>query len=309
MFHKNDTVSESIIKMNSFNSTVLIFLVAFSMTSLSGCAHNDFIRSSASLPLAEVISNVKDSQNITEKKIPLTFPASVAIIFVHGTGSQPIPDTTLHLAADKLKDQLLANPKFIKSVSVVSRDDLNSKISFDRIQALYAADIVILLSYQQDQSVQQTGAAGLADLTIVGAFLIPGVETKTSTVIDGKVIHIANNAMIFKANGSDERNDNSSSYSRVSTAKEESKQGLLAATTDLGNSLTQTLEKFKAYDASHAVSMSVVIGDNTASTEKTIMANDYWSRVDKYKSTGGGSFGFISIILVGALCWATRRQN
>ena len=309
MFDKNENTSviKIITKYPAF--IILTFFIAFSLASLSGCAQNNLIRRSASAPLGEVISPVKDSQQIIAKKIPLTFPSAVAIIFVPGNGSQSIPDTTLHIAAAKLKEQLLGNSKFIKSVTVVSGDDLKAKISFERIQALYTADIIVLMSYQQDQRTQQVGAAGLADLTVIGAFLIPGVETKTSTIIDGKVIHIANNAMIFKANGSDERSVHSSSYGRGSTATEESIQGLLAATTDLGKSLSQTLEKFDAYDASQAVSMSSVIGDNTSAADRTVMANDYWNKVDKFKSTGSGAFGWVAVFLAVALCWATRRLN
>lgn len=308
MFDKNNYCNALKPTPKPTRPIILSFLAAFSLASLSGCAQNNFIRSSSSAPLAQVINNVKDSQQLIEKK-PLKFPAAVAIIFVPSIGRQPIPNTTLHLAADKLKGQLLANPKFIKSVAVVSGDDIKEKISLDRIQALYAVDIVILMSYQQDQRIVQTGAAGLADLTIIGAFLIPGVETKTSTVIDGKVIQVASNAMIFKGNGSDERSAHSSSFSMGSTATEESINGLLAATTDFGNSLSQTLAKFDTYDISQAVSMSFVLGDNTSSPGQTKMANDYWNEVDKYKSTGGGAFGLVSVLLAMALCWAVQRRS
>ncbi len=309
MIEKCDYFSVLNVQLKTSTALIFTFFVAFSLVSLSGCSRNDFIRSSSSAPLAEVINNVKDSRQIIDKKAPLTLPTSVAIIFVPSTQSQSIPETTLHLAASNLKNQLLANSRFIKSVAIVSGDDLKSKISFDRIRALYAVDVVVLISYQQYQRTAQTGAAGLADLTILGAFLIPGVETITSTLVEGKLIHIANDAMIFKATGSDERSANSSSFSKESTQTDESIQGLLAATTDFGKSLSTTLENFKTYDASQAVSMSYVIGDDPSTTAKGKLTNDYWSKVDSYKSTRGGAFGPLAFILVIALCWVTRRLN
>jgi len=288
---------------------ILLFVIILNVASLSGCVQN-IKRNSFSAPLNQVIYSVKESQQITEKT-QLALPAAVVIMFVPSkdfrSASNHVPNTTLRKAAEALKGQLLANPKYVKSVAVVSEDYLNSRMSLAQIKSMYASDIIVILSYEQDQRSYQSGLAGLMDFTIVGMFVIPGVETKTNTVIDGKVIHIPNNAMIFRANGMDERKVYSTSFGQQSTAAEESIAGVLAATTKFGNALSIKLSKFDNYDISEAVSMSVLAPEDGTAAPKTEQSNDYWSRVDTYKSRGGGTFGLIPLLLTVAVFFTARR--
>ncbi len=285
----------------------LLCLVVFCVATLSGCAQR-IARSYSSAPLTEIIEPVKDSSRVV-RKTPLTLPASVAIVMIPAKQSYGyIPVTTLRQAAEKLKQQLLANPKYIGTVSVVTADDIKNKISLEKIRAIYAADIAIILSYQQDQRNRQSGLAGLADVTIVGAFLVPGVETKTSSIVDGKVIHIPCAAIIFRASGSDARSTHATSFAESQTATEESIDSILAATADFGNSLTRALTKFDNYDFSHAVPVSVLTAGDTTDAAAVYgkPANDYWGKVDSYKSAGGGAFGILPLLfsaVVGLAAW------
>jgi len=284
-------------------------MAVFIFAIVSGCQpHSDLVRRSSSVPFTEVIEEVKDSRQ-TAEKTPLALPAAVAIIFVPSNDDARVPDTTLLKASDQLKRQLLASPRFIKSVAVISGDELTKKISLERIRALYAVDIAILLSYQQDQMSAQNSLAAMADITIVAHFLLPGVETKTATVIDGKLIHIPNNALIFRTNGTDERSIYSSVFSEKSTAVEEAIQGLLAATTDFGNSLLQAMAKFENYDLSKAVSMSVLAGGGPTETGRAERSNDYWTNVNSFKSTGGGAFGLFPLLICVAIGWVSWRRR
>lgn len=289
---------------------ILSCLVLFTFASLFGCAHHDFARSSSSAPLTEIIEPVKDSR-LTIQKTPLTLPSSVAIVAVPSKQlyGNSVPNTILRQAAERLKQQLLANPKYVSSVAVVSADDIRDKISLENIRAIYATDIAIILSYQQDQRCTQSGAAGLLDVTIIGMFLVPGVETKTHSIIDGKVIHIPSNAIIFRASGTDERSTHSTSHSENGTATEESISSILAATTDFGNSLTKVLSKFDNYDFSQSVPVSVLTTGNSTDATEGKPANDYWGKVDNYKSTGGGAFGAIPLIISAVVCCAAWRRK
>jgi rhombotail lipoprotein len=277
-------------------------LVAFSLATLFGCVQH-IKMSSSSAPLGAVIEPAKDSSQRTHKA-QLRLPASVAIVTIVPNKPPYVPYTTLRQAAEKLKQQLLTNPKYISSVAVVARDDMQGMISLENIQEIYGADIAITLSYQQDQRSSQSGAAGLMDIAIVGIFFVPGVEIKTSSVIDGRVIHIPSNSIIFRASGADERSSHSTTYSENSTAEEESINSILASTTDFGNSLSKVLTKFDNYDFSQAVPMAVLTAGNSADVAKGKPANDYWRNVDSYKSTGGGAFGIIPLLISSTLCWA-----
>lgn len=285
---------------------LLSMLTVFSFTCLVGCTHNQMSKSSSSMPLSSFMRPVSESRQVA-KKTPLSLPASVAILFVPNEEvNGAVPYTSLYQASDKLKQQLLNNPKYISSVTVVQADETLSKISLEEIRATYAADIVIILSYQQDQRNSQSGLAGLMDVTIVGLFIIPGVETKTITLVDAKVIHIQNQALIFRTSATDERSKYSTSYGVDSSVKEESINGLLAAATEAGNSLNKALIKFENYDMSQAVPISFGMSGNVADGTK---ANDYWKKVDTYKSSGGGAFGFIPMFLALAVCCFARRRK
>lgn len=282
-------------------------LVAFSLATLFGCVSH-IGRSSSSAPLGTVIEPAKDSSQRTSKA-PLRLPASVAIVTIVPNKPPYIPYTTLRQAAEELKQQLLKNPKYIRSVAVVARDDMQGMISLENIQEIYGAEVAITLSYQQDQRSSQSGAAGLMDVAIVGIFLVPGVEIKTSSVIDGRVIHIPSDSIIFRASGTDERSTHSTTYSENSTAEEESINSILASTTDFGNSLSKVLTKFDNYDFSQAVPMATLTAGNPANVGKGKPANDYWRNVDSYKATGGGAFGILPLLISSALCWAAWRRK
>jgi rhombotail lipoprotein len=283
-------------------STLVIFLFA----NIAGCAHNQMSTSSSSVPLSSFMKPVSESRTVT-KKTPLSLPASVAILFVPGKeGYGSIPYTGLYQASEKLKQQLLNNPKYISSVTIIQADETKNKISLEEIRASYAADIVIILSYQQDQRNSQAGAAGLMDVSIVGAFIVPGVETKTITLVDAKVIHIPNKALIFRTSEVDERSKYSTSYGVDSSVKEESINGLLAATGELGNSLNKALIKFENYDMSQSVPMSFLASSNAADETQ---ASDYWKKVDSYKSSGGGAFGFLPFLIALAVCGLAWRRK
>jgi rhombotail lipoprotein len=288
------------------NKFMLFFILAIFFANLTSCAHNRMSKSSSSVPLSTFMEPVTESRHILNKA-PLTFPATVAVLFVPSkNNNDAIPYTALYQASEKFKQQLLNNPKYISSVTIVQAEDTKNRISLDDIRRSYAADIVVILSYQQDQRNLQSGAAALVDATILGAFVFPGVETKTITLVDAKVIHIPNQVLIFRKSAADERSKYSTSYGVDYSVKEESINGLLAAATDVGNSLAKTLVKFENYDISQAVPMTFLASNDKDGGQE---ANDYWKRVDNFKSTGGGAFDFIPLFFALAVsCLAWRRK-
>ena len=172
---------------------------------------------------------------------------------------------------------------------------MNAKISLGQMRSIYDAEIAILLSYTQDQSDHQSGPGGLADATIVGAFLVPSAKTVTSTHIDGKIIHIESNALIFRQSGSDRRTAHSTSYGLNGTRAQESAKGLLEATQHFGEQLSKTLSRFDNYDLSQAVSMSVAAAEPAATDAKGGDEDNNWHKVDNFKLGGGGSMDIGSL--------------
>ena len=299
---------------------------------LSGCSpHRNLSSSLSSTPLSDYLSPSMESR-IADNKKPLTLPISVAIITVPGKESyHAIPPTALRQAAEKLKAQLLTQKKYIDSVYVVSQEDLSTRrnqgymqsggygsqmgnprgVSLDDIRNMYAVDVAIVLSHQQGQRNDQSGVAGLLDISIVGAFVVPGVTTKTSSVIDGMVIHIPSNAIIFRASGNDERSSLSTTHGEESTATNDSVAGILGATEDFGKSLTRSLAEFDRFDLSTAASASLLSKGIANGPNKTPggASNDYWDNVNSFKRTGGSSFGALSLLLITGICFIKRRKE
>jgi rhombotail lipoprotein len=272
---------------------------------LSGCAPY-VARDSSSIPLGSVIDPVKDSRQISTKT-SLTFPASIAIMFVPGK-ERDLPKTILREAADSLKAQLMSNPKYVRSVSIVTMDDTSAKVSLDDVRALYDAEIAVILSYDQDQISRQNGPGALIDFTVVGAFVAPTAKTETHTHVDGQVVHIVSNALIFRQSGTDKRSEFSTPYGRESAMNSESMNSFLAATTDFGNALANTLTKFDNFDLSQAVSMSVAPAGSNDKESTDGHANS-WNKVDSFKFNGGGSLDLVTFVLMLlGLCFSASRR-
>jgi rhombotail lipoprotein len=211
------------------------------------------VRQASSMPLDKVIETTKDSR-VTAGKSPLTFPASVTILMVPASGGAPRTD--LHQAAETLKKKLIENRKYIGSVSVVSTFDVSKKTTLEQVGASYAADVVILVFYQQYHRTVQSGPAALLDIAIVPAFTVPGVKVNTATLIEGVVAHIPSNAVIFRTSAYDERSAYSTSYSEANTAASTSVESFDAAMVNFGNDLSETLDRFDKFDVSKAPSIS-----------------------------------------------------
>lgn len=278
---------------------------------LSGCAQN-ITRSSASTSFNKIIEPVADSRRVDRTTKPLTLPLSVAILTIPSSQGRHVPNTTLRLASEKLKEQLLAYPKYVNGVTIVEKDDLANKISLEKIGSGYGADVAIVLSYQQDQRTDQSGFFGLLDATGVGAFLVPGVALKTASIIDGKVIHIPSQAIIFRASGKDDRTGRSTSYGHQGALTQASIDSIVAATADFGNALTAKIDKFDKYDLSQAMTLSALAGGETktgATGASRGEGNDYWNEVNTFKRTGGGAFGFFPLLISAAICCAAWRRK
>ena len=280
--------------------------LALSVGLTSGCAQN-LTRTSRSQPLNSLIEPAKDSRQV-DSKATLAFPASIAVIYVPSSDYN-IPRTAIMSSADALRQQLLADQKYIRSVTVVSLDDVASKVSLANIRALYDADMTLIVTYEQDQSSQQSGPGGLIDGTIVGAFVVPSVKTTTTTRVEAKVVHIPSNALVFRHSAGDSRTSHSTSYGQKSTMHNESADSLLKATTALGDTLLSTLQKFDNFDLSHAVSMDVLTANEVVDIPGHTTSDGNWNRVDRFKLTGGGSIDGIALVAGLAMLVIVRRRR
>ena len=287
-------------------------LLVVAMFLLQGCALGP--RFSSSQNLSSILEPVKDSLASQDKK-PLEFPAAVGILMVPPNSNHEIPGSTLHLAAQELKKELLKNEKYVKAVSIVSAGDFQEKITLNQISDLYGVDVVIIVSFEQDQRRVQNSVLALLNIAIVPAFIVPGVEVTTSSIVDGKVVHIPSNAIIFRAGGVDERTEHMTPFSAEEGGEtEESILGLASSVTDLGKNISKILDGMEQFDPSSAVSMNNVIADAsrnaTAVSAAVKGSGQNWEKVDAYKKAGGGSMSILELLgLTGFLLGFVFRRG
>lgn len=285
--------------MKKVNTRYLILPISLLfLTFLSGCAMH-VTKDSTSMPIGNIIEPVKDSRQISNKST-LTLPASVAIMFLPSESSA-IPPTTFRRAAEKLKSNLLENKKYIREVSIVALEEAKQKVSLDYIRSLYDADIAIILSYTQDQRSNQSSAGALLDITMVSHFVSPSVKTETITYVEGKVVHIPSNALIFRSTGSNSSNQKSTPHSQRSALLTESVDGILNATDAFSLALNDKLSKFDKFDFNNAVSLTL----EATPTDP----NENWNKVDQFKYSGGGAINIISTILLLLVYIAIRHKK
>lgn len=288
-----------------------VFPAFFLTLLLSGCVLSP--RSASSVRLEDILLPVKDSLVATDKK-PLTFPATVAILMVPQGNRVMVPDTTMRIAAEALKKELVKNTRYVSGVTIVSQSDLRSKVTLQTLHDLYGADVVVLVTHQQDRRMIQSGFAQFTNITIVTAYLVPTVKVTTTSAVDAKIIHIPSNAVIFRSSGFNERVSwMTPAVAEQSNADEESIKGFLSAIDDLGHNITGKLNQMDQFDARTAVPLDQLLAEDAKAGPPTATAGpgtpDEWNRVDTYKRSGGGALDGVSIGALGLLgLWRRRRR-
>ena len=288
--------------------TMGLLIIVLVAVSLGGCVQSR-VRESSSMSLDKVIESARDSR-VAPEKSSLLLPASVAILVVPGDGQ--VPETVLHQAAEKLKQQLLQNKKYIRSVSIVSSREVTKKITLEQVRTNYGADVIILIFYHQDQRSEQNSVAGLLDGVIIPQYIVPGVKVRATTLVEGVVAHIPSNAVIFRTSVHDEKSSLSTSFSEENVAAKVSVKSFKSAMLNFGKSLSNTLDQFEHFDMSKAGSMTDLLESSGESDSPAVgddaAANDYWKNVDSAKA-GGGAFGFGILLFIGVVCVIARLQR
>jgi rhombotail lipoprotein len=157
---------------------------------------------------------------------------------------------------------------------------------------MYGVDVIVLLSYDQVQYTDE-GLLSISYWTLVGAYVIQGEKNDTSSMIDAAVYHIPSRKMLFRAPGISQVKGSATPVNLQEQLREDSKQGFTKASENMVANLKEQLELFK---------------------EKVKESPEEYKVVHKpgYQgSTGGGSFGSFSFILLawigGVLLWFRRH--
>ena len=209
----------------------------------------------SSLPKTKVVNSALDflypqgfSAAMPGRQVVLKLPIRVGLAFAPSRVDHFDPIT------EQQKQRLLARVaaafkehEAIGHLEVVPSTYFQPGGSFsnlDQIRSMLGLDLIVLLSYNQDQVTESTRASWTY-LTVVGPFLIEGEKNDTRTVMDAVVYDINSRVLLFRAAGQSTVKGHSSPLNERRKRRLFASEGFDKATSDLIASLNTALEEFE----------------------------------------------------------------
>ena len=243
---------------STFCRFVSVVLLSLALTACANTARNVTSTAEFLYPTGE--------QPVASGTPVLTLPVSVGIAFVPGTsGFAPsrVPVFVARAAGlsrgymitEKQKVDLMqivadrfGKYPFVGDVAIIPSDYLRQKGGFeniDQIRATYGVDLIVLISYDQTQFSDQ-GALSLANLTIVGAYVVPAEKNETETMIDAVVLDIGSRRMLLHAPGTSHVKGLSTLVNQSQELRTDSEKGFRKAAENMVENLDVQLAAFGA---------------------------------------------------------------
>lgn len=299
--------------MKTKRITLLITLL-ISLLASAGCAtfRADVHTVQKQSNLADFLFGGKAPQKPAQKA-PLTIPAKVGVTFVpDDPATKNIPDTTKIEVIESVRSQLVKHTKYIASAQSIPPMYLTPKGGIGNLEQVarqFDVDVIVILGANQFQKYERNPFAAFMDITIIGAFVIPGNTVDTSTVLEAAVYHVPSRALIFRTDGTNETSSRSTFYNSFRSAQNAAVNSIEEASKKLVISIGKALMHFENFDVSKASEIKPTGGGS--SENAGVEPQNYWGQVSKYRSTGGGSFdaGWILLAGMGLVCAAINRRK
>ena len=194
------------------------------------------------------------SEHVDTPTIPtLNLPLRVGVAFVptetdNHRGFDDGAFSEVHKAEllKQVSDQFKEYP-FVKSIEIIPSPYLTPGGGFanlDQLRTMYDLDVMALLSFDQSQYAGE-GLLSLTYLTVVGAFVIPGEENDTRTMLDAAVYDLASRKLLFRAPGIDVLSNTSTFANQPKELQNNSEEGFKRAATNLVTGLKVQLVDFQ----------------------------------------------------------------
>lgn len=221
-----------------------------SLVALSGCVmfSGGGVRRGYTTSLVEFLYPVgapPPSNSIPELHVPLR----VGLAFLpakSGDGSTR-PDATQKLALLEQIRQRFSSRQFVSEIVVIPDYYLTTAKGYSGlagVQRLYGLDLVALVSYDQ-LSRQEGNILSLGYLTIVGAYLLPGTNRETTTLVDLAVVDPATRSLVLRAGGTSSGWGMTTQAAADHSVHVASAAGFSAATAQLIENFDAALLKFE----------------------------------------------------------------
>jgi rhombotail lipoprotein len=217
----------------------------------------------------------------------LELPLRAGIAFVPGQSSYgTISEATRMQLLEKVKAQFL-DREYISHIEVIPDTYLRSSkgiAGMQQVARLYGVDVMALVSYDQ-VAVSEENTAGILYWTIVGAYVIKATSNEVQTFVDTAVFDVETARLLFRAPGADTTADRSTLVEAGEAVRKARDASFAAAMEQMTANLAGELERFQE---------RVRSDPSVAQTE--------W----KPGYSGGGSGGWLALILVAALAGLRR---
>ena len=187
----------------------------------------------------------------------MTLPLRVGVGFIPGTNQDHVGALAREQALQPLLETVQAQ-QFVERAVALPYGALTPSGGFrqlDKIAFLHRLDAVLWVSYEQVAYTEDSPLSVL-DLTLVGAFVVPGHHNDVQTRLTATAVHIPSRRYLFSADSSHQSEHTATLVHAPTQIRNAQEQGLLVASQSLEPALHDALHDFKsglAEDASFDV--------------------------------------------------------
>ena len=283
------------------NQVLLLFLLLPSVLATSCAATSRQRRTSV---LEYLYPEGKEATQGEEVRLDL--PLSVGLAFVP-TAESPydvaLPPTRQAELLERVRDAFEGMEE-IDRIEVVPASFLVPEGGFenvDQIRRALGVDLIALLSFEQVQF-DDPNLASVTYWTILGAYVVPGNENETHTLLEATVFDVESRALLLNASGTSVLEGRTTALKGQEALREQRLEGFDAATDDLIANLQPALEVFREH-----VRSGTVRGRGTPAVELTVdgepvqaggtgMASLLWPEL------------LLALLVAGSLGWGRRSS-
>lgn len=187
----------------------------------------------------------------------MTLPLRVGVGFIPANNRDHVGVLARQQALQPLLETVQAQ-QFVQRAVALPHGALTASGGFrelDKIAFLHRLDAVVLVAYEQVAYTEDSPLSVL-DLTLVGAFVVPGHHNDVQTRLTATAVHIPSRRYLFSADSSYQSEQTATLVHAPTQIRNAQEQGLLIAAQNLEPALQDALRDFKsglADDASFAV--------------------------------------------------------
>lgn len=276
--------------------SILVFLLIGALSGCSGLVSHKSGQKTISSSLSSFLYPNKDAKIEMQPQIPvLKLPVKVGLAFLPSENwrGRDFDESSKYKLLSKVKKSF-GKHQFIDSISIIPSAYLRNKNlkgsnGFDvlsQLSRLHDIDVIALVSYDQLTQSHHNNAS-LLYWTIVGLYVIPGNENTIQTFVDTAVFDMKSRKMLMRAPGVSKLKKRSTAIGVDSVMSEKSLQGFDLAFDDMIVNLDAELARFRER-AKKGESIKIL---------------------HRQAYSGGGSFGFILLILFFPMIWKFRLDK